>query len=380
MRLWPNRMSIPFNRPYLTGKEIDSIKQVLESRHLSGNGAFTKKCEQILEKATGAKKALLVHSCTAALEMAALMCDLKPGDEVIMPSFTFVTTASSVALRGAVPVFIDVRSDTLNINEKLIEDAITPKTKAITAVHYAGIGAEMDSILRIAKKHGLRVIEDAAQCAGSSYKGRALGSIGDMGAMSFHETKNVVSGEGGALLVNDPELVLRGEIVREKGTNRTSFFRKEVAFYTWVELGSSYVISELLAAFLTAQLENLESITAQRLKIWNHYYEAFADLERKGIARRPQIPEDCKQNGHIFYLLLPDSDRREKLISALKKDGVDSTFHYLPLHASPAGKKYGRAHGSLPETTRASECLVRLPLWAELEHLERVVDAVKKNI
>jgi dTDP-4-amino-4,6-dideoxygalactose transaminase len=297
-----------------------------------------------------------------------------------MPSFTFVTTASSVVLRGAVPVFVDIRPDTLNINEKLIEAAITPKTKAISAVHYAGVGCDMDSILAIAKKHGLRVIEDAAQCAGASYRGRALGSIGDLGAMSFHETKNVVSGEGGALLVNTDSLVLRGEIVREKGTNRTSFLRKEVAFYTWVELGSSYVMSEILAAFLLGQLEQIDSITAQRLKIWNHYFDGFAELEKEGYVRRPVIPAECRHNGHIFYLLLPDQERREKLISALKKAGIDSTFHYLPLHISPAGKKYGRAHGDLNETIKAAECLVRLPVWPELDQVERVISAVRSNI
>lgn len=370
-------MPIPFNRPYLTGKEIDSIKRALENRHLSGNGTFTKDCEKILEKNTGTKKALLVHSCTAALEMAAILCDLKPGDEVIMPSFTFVTTASAVALRGATPVFVDIRSDTLNIDEKAIEAAITPKTKAISVVHYAGISSEMDAITAIAKKHGLRIVEDAAQCVGSSYKGRALGSIGDMGAVSFHETKNVISGEGGALLVNNDSLVLRAEIVREKGTNRTSFMRKEVAFYTWVELGSSYVMSEILAAFLLGQLEHLESITAQRLKIWNYYHEAFADLERQGRVKRPTVPKDCKHNGHIFYLIMPDNKQRENLISSLKKDGIDTTFHYLPLHLSPAGKRYGRAAGSLDKTIRASESLVRLPVWPELEQLEKIVDAVR---
>ena len=373
-------MSIPFNRPYLTGRELEIIQQVLESRHLAGNGAFTKKCEGVLEKLTGTKKAMLVHSCTAALEMAALLCDLKPGDEVIMPSFTFVTTASAVALRGAVPVFVDIRPDTLNIDEKLIEAAITPKTKAISVVHYAGVACEMETILSIAKKHGLKVIEDAAQCAGSFYNGRALGSLGDLGAMSFHETKNVVSGEGGALLVNNDSLILRGEIVREKGTNRTSFLRREVAFYTWVELGSSYVMSELLAAFLFAQLEHLEAVTAQRLKIWDYYNDAFAGLEKKGLARRPVIPKECRHNGHIFYLMLNDRESREKLISDLKKDGIDTTFHYLPLHISPAGKKYGRAAGDLKLTVKASEGLIRLPVWPELEHVEKIVSAIHSHI
>ncbi|HEX4925227.1 MAG TPA: dTDP-4-amino-4,6-dideoxygalactose transaminase [Bdellovibrionales bacterium] len=373
-------MSIPFNRPYVTGRELEYLRQALEGRHLSGNGEFTKECESYLEKTTGTRKALLVHSCTAALEMAALLCELKPGDEVIVPSFTFVTTASSIALRGAVPVFVDIRPDTLNIDEKKIEAAITAKTKAISVVHYAGVAAEMDAIMAIAKKHGLRVIEDAAQCVGSSYKGRALGTIGDLGAVSFHETKNVISGEGGALYVNNESLVLPAEIIREKGTNRTSFMRREVAFYTWVELGSSYVMSEMLAAFLLAQLENMETITAQRLKIWNHYYESFAEAERAGLVQRPVVPEGCKHNGHLFYLLLPNVEKREALIGALKKEGIGSTFHYLPLHLSPAGKKYGRAHGDLRETIAASERLVRLPVWPELDQVERVVAAVKGHL
>jgi dTDP-4-amino-4,6-dideoxygalactose transaminase len=370
-------MSIPFNRPYLTGLELANIREALESRHLSGNGDFTKRCEGLLEKQTKAKKALMVHSCTAALEMAALLCELNPGDEVIMPSFTFVTTASSVALRGAIPVFVDIRPDTLNIDETKIESAITPKTKAISVVHYAGVGCNMDSILKIAKKHGLRIIEDAAQCAGASYKGQALGTIGDLGAISFHETKNVVSGEGGALFVNNKDLILKAEIVREKGTNRTSFLRREVAFYTWLELGSSYVMSDILAACLLPQLEAVESITHQRLKIWNHYFDGFADLENQGIVRRPVVPADCQHNGHIFYLLLPDHERREKLISALKEQGIGSTFHYLPLHASPGGKKFGRAHGDMRETVSAADRLVRLPLWPELDQVERVMGAVR---
>jgi dTDP-4-amino-4,6-dideoxygalactose transaminase len=373
-------MSIPFNRPFLTGRESEYLSQALEKRGLSGNGEFTKRCESLLEQMTKAHKALLVHSCTAALEMCGLLLDLKPGDEVIMPSFTFVTTASAVALRGAVPVFVDIRSDTLNIDENKIEAAITPKTKAIIVVHYAGIACEMDTIIDIAKKYRISVVEDSAQGTSAYYKGRALGTIGDLGAVSFHETKNVVSGEGGALFVNNKTFDLRAEILREKGTNRTSFLRKEVAFYTWVDLGSSYVISDLLAAVLLAQLEKAESITNQRLKVWNHYHRGFENAEKKGDLQRPFVPQECKHNGHIYFLVLSGHEQREKMINDLKKEGIGSVFHYLPLHSSPAGKKYGRAHGDLKNTDRISESMLRLPVWPELDEVERVTETVLKYL
>jgi dTDP-4-amino-4,6-dideoxygalactose transaminase len=371
-------MSTPFNRPYLTGKELENIQQAFEGRHLAGNGPFSKRCEAYLEKATGTKKALLTHSCTAALEMAALMIGLEPGDEVIMPSFTFVTTASAVALRGGIPVFVDIREDTLNIDETKIEEAITSRTKAICVVHYAGVGAEMDRILEIARKHKLFVIEDVAQGMNASYKGKALGSIGDLGAISFHETKNIVSGEGGCLLINNAKFEEKGEIVREKGTNRINFLRKEVAFYTWVDLGSSFLPSEILAAVLLAQLEESPAITAQRLKIWNHYHAALAPVEERGLLRRPIVPESCKHNGHLYYILARSPEEREQSIAKLKEDGIQSVFHYLPLHLSPAGKKYGRVGGDLSKTVDLSARLLRLPLWPELESVEKVAASLVK--
>ena len=295
---------IPFNKPYMTGKELYYIAEAKFGNMLAGDGPFTKRCHQWLEQRTGSAKALLTHSCTAALEMAALLLDIQPGDEIIMPSFTFVSTANAFVLRGGVPVFVDIREDTLNLDERLIEAAITPRTKAIVPVHYAGVACEMDTIMAIARRHGLKVVEDAAQGVMSSYKGRALGSIGDLGAYSFHETKNVISGEGGALLVNDPELALRAEIIREKGTDRSRFFRGEVDKYTWQEVGSSFLPGELIAAFLWAQLEEAERITNDRLASWARYHELLEPLEAKGILRRPVIPEGCQHNAHMYYVLL----------------------------------------------------------------------------
>jgi dTDP-4-amino-4,6-dideoxygalactose transaminase len=370
---------ITFNRPYMTGKELYYIAEANFGHMLAGDGPFTKRCHGWIEERTGCAKSLLTHSCTAALEMAALLLDIQPGDEVIMPSYTFVSTANAFVLRGAVPVFVDIREDTLNLDERLIEDAITPRTRAIAPVHYAGVGCEMDTIMSIARRHGLQVVEDAAQGVMASYKGRALGSIGDMGTYSFHETKNVISGEGGALLVNDPALALRAEIIREKGTDRSRFFRGEVDKYTWQEVGSSFLPGELMAAFLWAQLEDAEAITSRRLAIWNYYDRALVPLENRAILRRPIVPHDCQHNAHMYYVLLADGIDRQVVLNELKSRGIFAVFHYVPLHSSPGGIRYGRAHGSLDVTNRQSERLIRLPLWVGLteEQQDRAVDVLK---
>ena len=368
-------MKIPFNKPYMTGKELWYIAQAHAKGHLAGDGSFTKLCNQWIEQRTGSTKALLTHSCTAGLEMAAMLADLQPGDEVIMPSYTFVSTANAFVLRGAVPVFIDIRADTLNLDERLIEAAITPRTRAIVPVHYAGIGCEMDAILSLAAKHQLLVIEDAAQGVMSSYKGRPLGSIGDMAAVSFHETKNLISGEGGALLVNNERFVERAEIIREKGTNRGQFFRGQVDKYTWVDIGSSYLPGELIAAFLWAQMEEVEPITRRRLAMWNTYHQWFAEPERSGKLRRPVIPGHCTHNAHMYYVLLPDLERRTAVMDKLRKADVHSVFHYVPLHTSPAGKRYGRAVGDLNVTDDISDRLLRLPMWVGME--ETQVEVIK---
>ncbi|MDZ4184071.1 MAG: dTDP-4-amino-4,6-dideoxygalactose transaminase [Desulfuromonadales bacterium] len=371
---------IPFNKPYMTGKELWYISQAHHRMALAGDGYFTRACHEWLETQTGCRKALLTHSCTAALEMAAILADIQPGDEVIMPSYTFVSTANAFALRGGVPVFVDIRPDTLNIDEKLIEAAITPRTKAIVPVHYAGVGCAMDEILAIAKRYNLLVIEDAAQGVMAQYKGRALGAIGDLGCFSFHETKNVIAGEGGALLVNNEYFVERAEIIREKGTNRSQFFRGMVDKYTWVDVGSSYLPGELIAAFLLAQLEEAQAITARRLKIWDTYHAAFAGLEERGLLRRPIIPAECRHNAHMYYLLVENLEVRTRLLVALKGEGVLAVFHYVPLHSSPAGLKFARSCGDLPVTTAISGQLLRLPLWlgVEEEGLQaRVIAAVQ---
>jgi len=365
---------IPFNKPYMTGKERSYIEQAHTNMILAGDGPFTKRCHSWLEKKTGAKKALLTHSCTAALEMAAILADIQSGDEVIMPSYTFVSTANAFVLRGGVPVFVDIRPDTLNIDESLIEAAITERTKAIVAVHYAGVSCEMDRIMDIAYRHGLLVIEDAAQGVMSSYKGRPLGSIGHMGCLSFHETKNIISGEGGALLLNDSNYLERAEIIREKGTNRSQFFRGQIDKYTWVDIGSSYLPGEIIAAFLYAQLEEAQAITGHRLAIWQNYHEAFKPLEQAGRIRCPIVPNECSHNAHMYYLLLRDLDDRSQFIERVKAKGINSVFHYVPLHTSPAGEKFGRAHGELAVTNEMADRLVRLPLWVGLEeHLPEVV-------
>ncbi len=373
---------VPFNRPFMTGKELYYIAEAKFGNMLAGDGPFTKRCHEWLERKSGCDKALLTHSCTAALEMAALLLDIKPGDEVIMPSYTFVSTANAFVLRGGIPVFVDIREDTLNLDERLIEAAITPRTRAIVPVHYAGVACEMDAIMGVAKRHGLKVVEDAAQGVMASYKGRVLGSIGDLGAYSFHETKNVISGEGGALLANDPALVTRAEIIREKGTDRSRFFRGEVDKYTWQEVGSSFLPGELIAAFLWAQLEEAQSITNQRLAIWQRYHELLAPFEQKGLLRRPIVPADCQHNAHMYYVLLAPEIDRQKVLSELKKNDINAVFHYVPLHSSPGGQRYGRAHGELEVTIRQSERLVRLPLWVGLSPVQqdRIVEVLRSAL
>jgi len=358
--------NIPFNWPYMTGKEPGYIAEAHFNGILAGDGPFTKRCHAWLEQRSGCAKALLTHSCTAALEMAALLLDIEAGDEVIMPSYTFVSTANAFVLRGAVPVFVDVRTDTLNLDESLIEAAITPRTRVIVPVHYAGVACEMDTILTIAKRRGLKVVEDAAQGVMSTYKNRALGSIGDMGTYSFHETKNVICGEGGSLLVNDPALALRAEIIREKGTDRSRFFRGEVDKYSWQEVGSSFLPGELSAAFLWAQLEEADGITRKRLQSWDRYHDLLEPLESQGSLRRPIVPRDCQHNAHMYYVLLSSGIDRQAVINFLKSNGVDAVFHYVPLHSSPAGRKYGKASGDLSITDSMGERLIRLPLWIGL--------------
>jgi dTDP-4-amino-4,6-dideoxygalactose transaminase len=357
----------PFNRPYMTGREFVYIAEAHANGALAGDGPFTKLCHGHLEKRIGVRKALLTHSCTAALEMSALLAEVGPGDEVIMPSYTFTSTANAFVLRGATPVFVDIRPDTLNLDETLVEAAVTPRTRAIVPVHYAGVACEMDAIMDIAARHDLVVIEDAAQGILSTYKGRPLGSIGHMAALSFHETKNIISGEGGALLVNDARFVERAEIIREKGTNRSQFFRGQVDKYTWVDIGSSYLPGEILAAFLWGQMEEADAITRRRLDLWASYHHWFAATERAGRVRRPIVPPDCRHNAHMYYLLLPDAASRTAFIACLETVDIHCVFHYVPLHTSPMGRRVGRSAGSMQHTEALSERLVRLPLWVGLE-------------
>jgi dTDP-4-amino-4,6-dideoxygalactose transaminase len=359
-------MHIPFNKPHVTGHEHRYIQDAIERGHLSGNGHYSKLCQGWLEQRLGAPKVLLTHSCTAALEMAAILADIGPGDEVIMPSFTFVSTANAFVLRGATPVFVDVREDTFNLDERLIEAAITPRTKAIVPVHYAGVGCDMAAIMAIAHRHGLIVIEDAAQALMADQAGRPLGSWGHLAAFSFHETKNVISGEGGALVVNDPALVERAEIIREKGTNRSQFLRGQVDKYTWVDVGSSFLPSDILAAFLWSQLEEADAITRARLDLWDRYHAALAPLEATGRLRRPVVPAESRHNAHMYYVLLNDGETRDRVLKALNAAGVNAVFHYVPLHSAPAGQRYARAHGALPMTDHAGARLLRLPLWVGL--------------
>ncbi len=370
---------IQFNVPPYTGKEMDYIKEAIQKRKICGDGEFTKKCNQWIEKQTGTSKALLTTSCTHATEMTAILCGIQPGDEVIMPSYTFVSTADAFVLRGAKAVFVDIRPDTLNMDEKLIENAITDRTKAIVPVHYAGVSCAMDEIMAIAEKYHLKVVEDAAQGVMSSYKGRALGTIGDYGCFSFHETKNLSMGEGGALLIKDPEMIESAEIIREKGTNRSKFFRGQIDKYTWIDAGSSYLPSELNAAYLWAQLECAKDIYDDRMNSWNIYYEGFKSLKDKGILELPIIPKECTHNAHMFYIKTKNLDERTRLIEFLKKNEVNAVFHYIPLHTAPAGKKYGEFRGEDKYTTKESERLVRLPLYYGLgKDVEVVIDAVNK--
>jgi dTDP-4-amino-4,6-dideoxygalactose transaminase len=364
----------------MCGKELSYIKEAHENMILAGDGPFTKKCSEYLEQTTGSQKVLLTHSCTAALEMTAHLLDIKIGDEIIMPSYTFVSTANAFALRGGVPVFIDIRPDTLNIDEKLIEEAISPKTKAIVVVHYAGVACEMNNILEVAKMHNVPVIEDAAQGIMAKYNGMPLGSIGKFGCLSFHETKNIHCGEGGALLINDKKYIERAEIIREKGTNRSQFFRGQVDKYRWVDIGSSYLPGELTATFLSAQLEHAEEITADRLSIWNKYHEIFQDLESTEKVRRPIIPKECQHNGHIYYLLLNEKYNRDSVLKKLRKTGIYAVFHYQPLHSSPAGLKYGKTTHPLDITDDISERIIRLPMWIGFDEHERVLDAMSLSI
>src|SRR5262245_15067809 len=363
-----HHLGVPFNRPFSAGRELENLAKALQSGHLSGDGPFTKQCSAWLEQTTGCRKALLTHSGTAALDMSAILADIAPGDEVLMPSYTFVSTANAFVLRGGVPVFIDIRPDTFNLDESRIEEAITSRTRAIVPVHYAGVGCEMDAIMEIARRRNLLVIEDAAQGIMAKYKGRPLGAIGHLGALSFHETKNLLSGEGGALLINDDRFSDRAEVIREKGTNRSKFFRGQVDKYTWIDIGSSFLPSELTAAFLHAQFENADLIQRRRIGIWETYHAAFAELERLGKVRRPVVPPPhVTRNGHMYYLLLPNLEIRTRALGALKRRGVGAVFHYVPLHSSPAGRKYGRAHGPMTVTDEVSERLLRLPLWPGLE-------------
>jgi len=363
-----NLVQIPFNKPYITGNESIYIGEAHKRGQLAGDGHFTDLCSRWLERDAGSKKVLLTHSCTAALEMAAILINIVSGDEVIMPSFTFVSTANAFVLRGAMPVFVDIRGDTLNIDASLIEAAITKKTKAIVVVHYAGISCDMDSIMDIANRHGLFVIEDAAQGVLSKYKGKALGSIGHLGCYSFHETKNIISGEGGALLINDRRLANRAEIIREKGTNRTMFYRGEVDKYTWLDVGSSYLPGEMVAAFLWGQLQEAERITSARLKIWDFYNQAMIKWNSIGRIEIPTIPVECQQNGHIYYLLLKNLEDRQRFITKMREDGIGCVFHYVPLHSSPMGKIHGRCSGDMKVTDDRSSRLVRLPVWLNIDN------------
>ena len=358
---------IHFNVPPYVGNEMEYIKEAIEKHKICGDGEYTKKCNAWIQEKTGTSKALLTTSCTHATEMAALLCDIKPGDEVIMPSYTFVSTADAFVLRGAKVVFVDIRPDTMNIDENLIENAITEKTKAIVPVHYAGVSCEMDKIMEIAKKYNLKVIEDAAQGIMATYKGKALGSIGDFGCFSFHETKNYSMGEGGALLMKDPAVIESAEIIREKGTNRSKFFRGQIDKYTWVDAGSSYLPSELNAAYLWAQLEVADDINNNRLTIWNMYKELLTPLAEQGYIELPHVPDGCVHNAHMFYIKAKDLEERTRLISYLKENEILSVFHYIPLHIAPAGQKFGRFNGEDKYTTKESERIARLPLYYGLE-------------
>jgi dTDP-4-amino-4,6-dideoxygalactose transaminase len=369
---------VDFNRPVIVGRELEYMKQAIENGHISGDGPFTKKCHAFLEDELGVQKALLTTSCTHALEMAAILLDIQPGDEVIIPDFTFVSTVNAFVLRGARPVFLDIRPDTLNLDETQLEAAITPRTKAIVPVHYAGVGCEMDAIMQIADRHGIPVVEDNAHGLFGKYKGKYLGTFGMMATQSFHETKNFTCGEGGALLVNHPSLVERAEIIREKGTNRARFFRGQVDKYTWVDIGSSYLPSDILAAFLYAQFEQRDRIQEHRKNIWNLYFAGLKDWADAHDVRLPYIPAHCEQSYHMFYLLMPGLEQRQKFIAHLREQGIYSVFHYLPLHISDMGRKFGGREGDMPVTESVSDRLVRLPFHNGLtgSEQEQVVEAI----
>lgn len=371
---------IRFNVPPYTGREMENVKKAVENMHICGDGEFTRKCSEYLEKTTGTAKCLLTTSCTHALEMAALLCDLKEGDEVIVPSYTFVSTADAFVLRGAKAVFVDIRPDTMNIDETLIEDAITDRTKAIFVVHYAGVACEMDAIMDIAKRHDLKVVEDAAQAIMCTYKGKPLGTIGDFGCYSFHETKNFSMGEGGALLIRDPEYIEAAEILREKGTDRSKYFRGQVDKYRWMNFGSSYLPSDMNAAYLYTQLEMADEINEIRLARWEQYYELLSPLAEDGKIELPIVPENCEHNGHMFYIKTRDMAERTRLIDFLKENEILAVFHYVPLHSAPAGMKFGRFHGEDKYTTKESERLLRLPMFYQLteEQVEYIAGKVKE--
>jgi dTDP-4-amino-4,6-dideoxygalactose transaminase len=359
--------SIPFNRPTPSGDELKYLAEAIAKGKLSGDGSFTARCQDLITQLTGGHSALLTHSCTAALEMAAMLVGVEPGDEVIMPSYTFVSTANAVVLRGGIPVFVDIRPDTLNIDETLVEAAVTARTRAVFAVHYAGVPANMDSLKDITDRHGIRLVEDAAQALGSRYKGRPAGSLGALAAFSFHETKNLISGEGGAIVINDPVLVERAEVLREKGTNRRRFLRGETDKYTWVDIGSSFLPSELVAAFLLAQLESAPLISKDRLRAWTTYDDAIRPFRARGLGT-PTIPDDCLHNAHLYYIVLPDARTQREFIARMQAAGVQTPFHYVPLHDSPAGKQKARTSGALPVTEDISTRLVRLPLYPQMGH------------
>jgi dTDP-4-amino-4,6-dideoxygalactose transaminase len=371
-------VDVPFNRPHVVGTEFDLIAEAIDNSYLAGNGPFSRRCSEHLEGKLGASRVLLTHSCTGALEMAAILSEVGPGDEVVMPSFTFPSTANAFALRGATPVFVDIREDTLNLDESLVADAVTDRTRAIAPVHYAGVGCEMDTINEIAADAGAWVIEDAAQAVGASWRGRPLGTFGAASGLSFHETKNVIAGEGGALVINDPDWIERAEILHEKGTNRSAFFRGETDKYTWVDIGSSFLLSDITAAFLFAQLENEAEITAARLAVWDRYHAAFEGLEAEGRVRRPVIPAEAGHNAHLYYLLFADEGERDAVSARMREQGVQALFHYIPLHSSPAGSRLGRPAGEMAVTDATSARLLRLPLWVGMEdaQVEAVVNAV----
>lgn len=372
------KIKIPFNKPYIIGKELYYIAEAVLSGKISGDGTFSNKCAKLMQDRYKIKKVLLTTSCSTALDMSAILCNIKSGDEIILPSYTFVSTANSFYTRGTKLRFVDIRRDTLNIDENKIEEVITPQTRVIVVVHYAGIGCEMNKIMDIAKRNNLLVVEDSAHGLESTYNGKYLGTIGDIGCYSFHETKNITCGEGGAILINNKEFSERAEIIREKGTNRSKFFRGEIDKYTWIDIGSSYLPSEILSAFLYAQLENIEMITRKRLDLWNYYYNNLVDLEKKGFIKRPFIPDNCCHNGHLFYILLENKKVRDLLLKYFKNKGILAIFHYLPLHLSPIGKKIGYRTGQLPITEELSSCLIRLPLYYGLSRIKQ--DMVLDNL